>query len=310
MSVRASLTRYRSVAADSIRWDGFVFRDGDIVISSPMKCGTTWVQMICALLIFQQRTLPTSLDIISPWLDMLTRPLTDVVRDLDTQQHRRFLKSHTPLDGLPFDERVMYVCVGRDPRDVALSFQHHMANLDVNAFLVARQMAVGLDDFSEVPCERPPVRGGSLHERFWQWVDAAEDSPGLRATVHHLATFWEARECPNVVLLHYEDLQTDLEGQMRHLAARLGTDVPEASWCELVPAATFNDMRSRADEIVPNSNEALWCNNAAFFNKGTTGQWRQLIDEEDLHRYWERIIELADPELVAWMHHGAYPKRF
>ena len=45
--------RYQSPDEDSARWLGFPFRDGDIVISSRSKTGTTWVQMICALLIFR-----------------------------------------------------------------------------------------------------------------------------------------------------------------------------------------------------------------------------------------------------------------
>ena len=297
------LARYRSIVADSARWKGFVFRDGDIVISAPVKCGTTWVQMICALLIFRQKIFHTTLDLISPWVDMLTRPLSEVVSDLGAQQHRRFLKSHTPLDGLPFDKRVTYVCVGRDPRDVALSYIHHTANMDVNAFLIARQMAVGLDDVADLMPEWPSVRPDSMHEGFWQWVDSPR-SPGLRATVHHLRTFWQARERPNVVLLHYDDLRADLEGHMRQLAARLRVNVPEALWPELVRAATFEDMRTRADEIVPNSTEGLWYDNARFFNKGVSGEWRKLLDERDLRRYRARIMELAEPDLAAWMHSG------
>ena len=113
------LVRYYTVVEDSARWNGFRFRDDDIVISTPPKCGTTWTQMMCALLIFQTPTFDRSLDLISPWLDMLTRPLDRVVADLDAETHRRFIKTHTPLDGLPFDEHVTYICVGRDPRDVA-----------------------------------------------------------------------------------------------------------------------------------------------------------------------------------------------
>ena len=301
--MRAPLTRYQSVVADSARWEGFVFRDGDIVISAPIKCGTTWVQMICALLIFQEPTLPTTLDIISPWLEMRTRSLADVVGDLKAQQHRRFIKSHTPLDGLPFDEQVTYVCVGRDPRDAALSFDNHMANINVDAFLAALQMAEGLDNLAELLPQEPPVRSNSERERFWQWVEASA-SPSLRTMVHHLKTFWQARARPNVVLLHYDDLKVDLEGQMRRLAARLGIKVPQGCWLELVQAATFEEMRKRADEIVPNSTEALWLDNARFFNKGTSGQWRELLNDEDLHRYQARIKELADPKLAAWMHQG------
>ncbi|MDF2758993.1 MAG: hypothetical protein K0S99_1625, partial [Thermomicrobiales bacterium] len=47
---QAPRTRYRSIIADSARWDGFAFRPGDVVISTPPKSVTTWTQMLCALL--------------------------------------------------------------------------------------------------------------------------------------------------------------------------------------------------------------------------------------------------------------------
>jgi aryl sulfotransferase len=300
----SSATRYRSMTADSARWEGFTFRDGDIIISAPIKCGTTWTQMICALLIFQQRTFPMPLDIISPWLEMLTRPLTEVVSDLDAQRHRRFIKSHTPLDGLPFRKQVTYVCIGRDPRDAALSLNSHMANMNMSALLFALRGTGALDNFGELAPVGRPAPSMSVRERFWQWVDAPA-SPGLRTMVHHLKTFWEARECSNVVLLHYDDLKADLEGQMRRLAARLGVTIPEELWLDLVKAATFQEMRKHADDIVPNSTESVWHDNARFFNKGTSGQWRELLDEEELRRYQSRIMELADPDLVVWLHQGS-----
>ena len=80
--------RYQTSFTDSARWDGFVFRPGDIVISTPAKCGTTWLQMICALEIFQHAKFDRPLDLISPWLDVLTRPLNQVLADLEAQAHR------------------------------------------------------------------------------------------------------------------------------------------------------------------------------------------------------------------------------
>src|SRR5215217_3089465 len=144
-------TRYRSIVADSSRWDGFTFRAGDIVISTPSKCGTTWTQMLCALVIFDGPTFPAPLDMVSPWLDMCLRPLAEVTADLAAQTHRRFIKTHTPLDGLPLHPDVTYLVVGRDPRDVAISWEHHSANLDFARFLELRAAAVGNADLAEFP---------------------------------------------------------------------------------------------------------------------------------------------------------------
>jgi hypothetical protein len=107
--------RYRSIVADNQRWEGFELRADDIVISTPAKCGTTWMQMICALLIFQDPALPAPLSELSPWLDMVLYPLDETRAALAAQTHRRFIKTHTPLDGIPFDERVTYVFVARCP---------------------------------------------------------------------------------------------------------------------------------------------------------------------------------------------------
>ena len=158
---------YRTLISDSARWDGFVFRPGDIVISTPAKCGTTWMQMICALVVFQTATFDRSLDLISPWLDMLTRDVVDVIGTLDAQSHRRFIKSHTPFDGLPHDDEVTYITVGRDPRDVALSCDNHMANTVVVALFGARENAVGLDDIADLIAAGPPPRAVAEIDRFW-----------------------------------------------------------------------------------------------------------------------------------------------
>ncbi len=97
---------------------------------------------------------------ISPWLDMQANELAAVVVALEAQEHRRLIKTHTPLDGLPLDGRVTYLCVGRDPRDAALSFEHHMANLDWDVFMAARSAAVGISDLEEPgPRPEPPTAG-------------------------------------------------------------------------------------------------------------------------------------------------------
>lgn len=306
--MRSARVRYRSLVQDSARFEGFDFRDGDIIISTPPKCGTTWTQTICALLIFQTTKFPQHIDLISPWLEQTLRPLDPVVADLDAQTHRRFIKSHTPFDGLPDDDRVTYVCVGRDPRDVAVSWDNHFMNLDIAAALELREKAVGNEDLAEVLPEGFPMPAPTERERFWQWVDdptpVAVTVLGLAYTLHHLGTFFAERSRPNVILLHYGDLKADLEGEMRKLARALSIDVPEELWSELVPAATFEAMKSNPREVGPNQTESIWLDRERFFHKGTSGQWRSLLDADDLRRYAARVEELASPELSEWAHQG------
>ena len=300
---------YKNFIYDSSRWDGFEFRPDDIVISTPPKCGTTWMQRICALLVFQTPDIEQPLTSISPWMDMLTRPRADILAALEAQQHRRFIKTHTPFDGLPFDERVTYICVGRDPRDVALSWDNHMANSDMAALFSARAAAVGNDDIAEMIEQGPPPRPESERERFWAFMmdptPATETASSLLSVLHHLSTFWAVRGRANVLMLHYDGLKADLEAAMRALAARLSIAVPDERWPALVEAAGFEEMRRNADRFAPAVTESIWHDNQQFFHRGTSGQWRSLFEDGDQARYHARVRELADPDFAAWAHHAA-----
>ncbi|MDQ3385358.1 MAG: sulfotransferase domain-containing protein [Actinomycetota bacterium] len=295
--------RYRNMVYDTARWEGFRFRDDDIVISTPPKSGTTWTQMLCALLIFDSTTFDRPLARISPWLDMLTRPLEDVVAELDAQEHRRFIKTHSPLDGLPFDDRVTYLCVGRDPRDVALSWEHHWGNIDQDVFMERRADAVGLDDLAELGPPPPPPPEDPV-ERFWAWVDGDPITSSLSRTLQHLGTFWERRDAPNVALFHYADLSADLVGQLRRLAGVLGIERSDARLEELAAAATFDRMKERASDLAPNSDQGWWRSTEGFFHRGSSGQWRHLVDDAGLARYDATVAELVPSDLAEWAHHG------
>jgi hypothetical protein len=298
--------RYQSFLTDSARWEGFRFRPGDIIISTPAKCGTTWTQMICGLLIFQTPEFPQPLDLLSPWLEMRLRRKSDVFALYETQTQRRFIKSHTPFDGLPAAEGVTYLCVGRDPRDVALSWNQHMANLDMPAAFTALAAAVEPGDNFAPPPHRPTF--ADEREAFLHWVDDPtppnEVAMSLAGTIHHLASFWAERHRDDVLLLHYDDLQADLEGEMRRLATLLDIKVPDDRWPALVEAASFTEMRRRAEVVAPDTGNRIWKDTASFFHRGTSGQWRAVATDADLATYGARVRELAPPDLAAWLHHG------
>jgi aryl sulfotransferase len=296
--VAADPVVYRSGLTDSSRWRGFEHRPGDIVISTPSKCGTTWVQMLCALLIFGTAELPAPLTVLSPWLDMRLRPLDEVVAQLDAQSHRRFIKTHAPLDALLLRDDVTYLVVGRDPRDVAISMHHHRRNLNGELF----------GPLAPRPREAQP-RSDSVHDRVLAWLfsekSPTEDLSTLRGTVWHLRTAWQQREAPNMVLLHYADLARDLSSEMQRLATALSIDTAGLAWDGLLHAASFDAMRGRADALVPHEGIALLADNRGFFRRGESGQWRDLLDPEELRRYDELVSTLAEDDFFAqWLHGG------
>ncbi|MDA1192653.1 MAG: sulfotransferase domain-containing protein, partial [Candidatus Poribacteria bacterium] len=96
---------YKNWLMDSARWDAFTPRDDDIVIATPYKSGTTWMQLIVGSLVFRDRSVHdvfAEVDSpyrITPWLDMKHNPIEEVIADLEGQTHRRFIKTHLPLDG-------------------------------------------------------------------------------------------------------------------------------------------------------------------------------------------------------------------
>jgi hypothetical protein len=300
----APRTRYRSIIADSSRWDGFAFRAGDVVISTPPKCGTTWTQMLCALLIFDGPAFPAALGEVSPWLDNCIRPLTEVTALYAAQTHRRFIKTHTPLDGLPLHPDVTYLVVGRDPRDVAISREHHAANLDFAHFLELRAAAVGNEDLTELPPR--PVPSGDPVERFRSFVadETHISPPSLASVLHHLDTGWQRRRDANVALFHYADLQTDLAGELLRLARVLGIPCSPERARELAAEASLERMRERAADVAPNASQGIWKDVCAFFRSGGSGEWRTRLAEVDLAAYEARVAALAGPDLAAWVHRG------
>ena len=294
--MREEPVRYRSAEEDSARWLGFPFRSGDIVISTRSKSGTTWAQMICALLVFQTSELPAPLAQLSPWLDWLVEPRDEVLARLAAQQHRRFIKTHTPLDGIPLDRRATYIVVARHPLDMAVSLYHQGDNLD----RARVRRLTGQPEPDRAPTPRPPLR-----EWLLAWIDSdadpREEMDSLPGVMWHLSDAWARRTHDNVLLVHYEDLSADLEGQMRRLAERLGVTVPEPTWPDLVDAATFAHMRSRADQLIPDPSGVLK-DKAAFFRRGTSGSGRQLLTDDELAHYRDRSARMAPPDLLAWLH--------
>src|SRR6266508_5421693 len=195
---RAPVRRYRDVMVDSARWERFTFRPGDVVISTPSKCGTTWMQTIVGMLLLDRVDLGAPISTISPWLDMLIRTDDEVFGLLEPQTHRRFIKTHTPLDGVPRHDEVTYIAVIRHPLDVALSNADHFENERAERAIELRTRAAGPPDL--------PEQGLPFHDLagYLRWFIDNDVAPtgsgpnGLADYCEQIRTYWDAREAPNV----------------------------------------------------------------------------------------------------------------
>jgi aryl sulfotransferase len=112
---------------DSTIWNDLQFRDDDIIISTYAKSGTTWMQQIVAQMLLGP---DPELEVaeISPWLDLRVPPKAVKLPMVEAQTHRRFLKTHLPLDALVFSPAAKYIYIGRDGRDVVWSMYNHHVN--------------------------------------------------------------------------------------------------------------------------------------------------------------------------------------
>src|SRR5580700_10944584 len=146
---------YTTPIYESDRWEGFDHRPGDILVCTPPKCGTTWTQMICALLVHQTPELPLPLTRLSRWVERVAQPIEEVEAELGAQTFRRVVKTHTPLDGLPYFTDVSYVICGRDPRDAFLSMLDHFDNTSEET-IVATGRRMGLPEGAGFPFPTEP----------------------------------------------------------------------------------------------------------------------------------------------------------
>jgi hypothetical protein len=176
--------------------------------------------------------------VVSPWIDADFAPIEDYLQQVQAQQHRRYLKTHTPLDGIPYHPQCTYLVVFRDPRDVFFSGINHRDNM------TDQELAN-----SAFP---------SGDNAFQRWLDEVRepdtwDLQSVDSLVHFFNSYWPYRDLPNVHVYHYSDLKRDLRGAIASMAAACNIEVSDAQLDAYAEAATFDSMRNKADQFAPMS---------------------------------------------------------
>jgi aryl sulfotransferase len=293
---------YENHHLDSPRWDRFETRPGDILITTAYKSGTTWMQTIVANLIFQDGEIPGAIMDISPWIDMRIRPFDEILETTAAQTHRRFLKTHLALDGVPYREELQYIYVGRDLRDVFMSLWNHYSGHTEEAYQAMNDPAslVG-EPFPRCPDDIKELWNGWISRGWFPWEK--EGYPYFSAS-HHAQTWWNYRHLPNMLFVHFADLLAQPAEEIQRVADFLEIPVSLESLERIVEAVSFKTMKQNADAVVGEASQ-FWQGGAKrFLNKGTNGRWHDVLNEGDLKAYRELVESVLSPECARWLEEG------
>lgn len=283
---------FRNHHIDSTIWNEFKFRDDDIIISTWGKAGTTWMQQIVGQLVFGGTD--DNVCKLSPWVDLRINP-PNLLDLLESQTHRRFLKTHLAVDALVFSPRAKYIYVGRDGRDVVMSMYNHHAS----ANQIWYDMLNKTPGLVGPPIERPTE---DVRAYFDEWIE--RDGHPWWPFWENVRSWWEIRGLPNVLLVHYANLKRDMVGEIRRIAAFLEFHIEVEAWRGILGRCTFDYMKKNAKNVVPA--EGVWLEGGPerFIHKGVNGQWRGVLNADDIAKYESAAAAKLTPDCAHWLATG------
>ena len=283
---------YHGTLSDSTKWEQFSPRTDDIVVSTPAKSGTTWTQAILSLLISGDPDVDANPSFNAPWYDAAFSDTDDLLARLNGQQHRRHVKTHTPLDAVPIWPDVKYITVYRHPIDVHFSARKHVFNYAPD---IARERNISDQNFPQDPRES---------FRIFLTSTENEDHGTLRVIVDHYLASLKAEQSGQVLRLHYADMTRDLDGAVNQIARHIGITHEPELMKSLTDAARFDSMKKNADRFALAQGKGVWRDDKGFFDSATSNKWEGVLTEDDLANYQDVISSLLTPDQRQWLEWG------
>ena len=258
----------------------FEARAGDIFICTYPKCGTTWMQQICHLLVHNGEQGDTTMYATAPWLECLCAAPILHEREANNytmeqlaampRDRPRFFKSHANFQFLPRgskagatgSEGVKVIVVSRNPKDTCVSMWHH-AREKPEFNLAGGAPRPGSDD----PPAPTPVCDD--FEEFVQLFLAGKAECGSWFD-HTLEWYAASLSDPNILFLKYEDMIADPAEAISKVAAFIGCGNSSEVIAKAVEASSMKNMRQTSGIYAGN------------IRKGGVGNWRKKIIENSL----------------------------
>jgi len=277
------------------------WRDQDILISVPVKSGTTWTMNIVYQLLTGGD--PNFEDIYAevPWIEILTRPgmpvqeLLERVENMNLERPRAF-KTHSAPPVLPYIEPgggkdVRYIVVFRNPEEALVS---------AKPFLEQHT-----DEWYEL-WQAP--KGAMTRPDFQAFYYEVLDAMGMNAALFgFLQSWWPLRGRPNVLFLHFANMKRDHQGSLRRIADFIGAHPTAEEWGAITEYTSFPWMKQNGVKFdARTATDVPVLRPGAMVRKGETGLAREdgmtRTVSEHLRDIGGRIC--SDPRALQWFYEG------
>ncbi len=277
------------------------WRDGDVVISVPIKSGTTWTMNIVHQLLAGGTDDFRDVYEEVPWIEFLAFPgqpqkvVVERVAAIPTDKRRAF-KTHSPPPAVPFQSAgsgtdVKYVVIMRNPEEALVSFRPFL-NKHSDAWY----------ELWGVP------REALCRPDFPSFYSGVIDANGMQGAIFgFLAAWWPLRNEPNVLFLHFSDMKSDHQGSIRKIAEFIGEELNEEQWANVLEFTSFPWMKANEGKFEGRTaSEIPILNSGAMIRKGAVGEARMDGMTEEISRHLREVGGQICPEPAAikWVYEG------
>lgn len=233
----------------------------DVIVSTYPKCGTTWMNQICAQIGFKGRGDYEHIDAIVPWPDKLVPidfnpEIGDKSRLEGSPTGLQVIKGHLESDYIPINDDARYINIIRNPKDAFVSMVHFE-----NGF---NQLLFG---------ESVPVDA---------WIEAFGNDGFIYqpwALVTH--SWWKLRNLPNVSVLLFEDMKGDPRGTVKNVAEFLDIDLTDKDFELVCEKSSFQYMKENEHMFAPPAWDEGPVN---LVREGKTGSSKTELSDEQRQR--------------------------
>eukprot|EP01084_Bolivina_argentea_P028175 52376_1 len=305
----------RNAFIDTSVWNHVDLVDSDIYINTPAKAGTTWTSEIVAQILYNGQY-ESILELESVW-EVSIWPALSVMKEVSAnilseqlkndKIQRRIIKTHEPIESIPFNPVSKYIFVGRDYRDIVWSIHNHFS-------LFADDMYDKLNADREYKFTKVPTFNFDIFTEYDLWNmmlnepqpdDGTIDGFPWWSQLWVAGSWWNVRNLQNVKLIHYNNLKEDLPENMRAIAEFLELEIDENNFDNLVKNCSIEIMRNKKEPLGAMGEQFL-TDAKKFFHKGENKRWENILTDEDIEKYRNLAKVYLDDDGIHWLETGKF----